>query len=474
MEARSVAERDTAILAALTRQVSLRTICAVYAIDALTVRQVAERAGQTLPVDAPGPHIIYSQRDAEIIRRALGGEDFTVIGDSLGITREWVRVIVKNNTGLSAKDLAGARESARRLFREQMVRDIAATDSDASLTDLANRSGLNVREVQTLLGAAEAARRRQSRTIANAASKEQIIASLQRVAAFPGGTPLSGPFYDKHCGDSVKSQRIIQVFDTWSAACAAAEVRSIAPVRADYQQQWTREDCLQWVAAYAGTTANPTFHGLTAWLRTQPGAPSSGTVRLRCGGWIKTLRDAHALPLDGSGIESNGPGERGATDESSDDPPDPTPARLPTMPDSSSGQGYQTDVERRSVVENAAQDRLVTFFEDRGWQVEDTRTTQPFDAIATKGGLIFYLEAKGTESAGDSVMITRGEVEHAHVHPGQCVIGIWSNMQFDDDSGALLPNAGDFRVLWFEPDVNDLKVVTYLWTPPADTAPLRD
>ena len=116
----------------------------------------------------------------------------------------------------------------------------------------------------------------------------------------------------------------------------------------------------------------------------------------------------------------------------------------------------------------------MTFFEDRGWQVEDTRTTKPFDAIASKGGLAFYLEAKGTESAGESVLVTRGEVEHARVHPGQCVIGIWSNMQFDDETGDVLPNAGDFRVLWFEPDVNDLKVVTYQWAPPADAAPLGD
>lgn len=191
-------------------------------------------------------------------------------------------------------------------------------------------------------------------------------------------------------------------------------------------------------------------------------------------GWIKTLRDAHALTPEGSGIDVADPAERGITDEASDHSQDPSPAALPTDPGGSSGQGYQSDVERRSVVENAAQDRLVAFFEERGWQVEDTRTTKPFDAIATKGSVTFYLEAKGTESAGDSVLVTRGEVEHAHAHPGQCVIGIWSKMHFDDRTGDVVGNAGDSRVLWFEPDVNDLKVVTYQWAPPADAAPLAD
>lgn len=41
-----------------------------------------------------------------------------------------------------------------------------------------------------------------------------------------------------------------------------------------------------------------------------------------------------------------------------------------------------------------------------------------------------YLEAKGTQSNGDAVFLTRGEVEHARLHRGNCVIGIWSGMRF--------------------------------------------
>jgi len=53
------------------------------------------------------------------------------------------------------------------------------------------------------------------------------------------------------------------------------------------------------------------------------------------------------------------------------------------------------DPERRTKVENAAQDRLMDHYRKDGWTVKDTRHGNPYDAIAEKDGEVVYLELKG-------------------------------------------------------------------------------
>lgn len=101
MESPTVSERNTAIVAAIGRGVSLRTVCAIYDIDAITVRRTVEAAGQGMPVDLPGPDVLIAPRESEMLRRALDGEDFSVISRGHGVSREWVRLVVKRHTGLS-------------------------------------------------------------------------------------------------------------------------------------------------------------------------------------------------------------------------------------------------------------------------------------------------------------------------------------------------------------------------------------
>ncbi|CAN7242520.1 DUF3883 domain-containing protein [Arthrobacter sp. LjRoot78] len=128
------------------------------------------------------------------------------------------------------------------------------------------------------------------------------------------------------------------------------------------------------------------------------------------------------------------------------------------------GQGLQMDTEVRRAIENAAQDRLMSYYQDRGWTVTDTRQNCPYDAIAVRDAERIYLEAKGTQSSGDSVIVTRNEVDHARQHPGLCVIGVWSGIRFIN--GMVDPEAGDFRVLAFDPDDRHLRPRDFDWMLP--------
>ena len=100
-----------------------------------------------------------------------------------------------------------------------------------------------------------------------------------------------------------------------------------------------------------------------------------------------------------------------------------------------------------------------------GWNVTDTRFGNPYDAVATRGDQVLFREAKGTETSGQSVIVTRGEVEHARAHPGQCVLGVLSEIIFDA-KGDVEPKSGVFRVLPWDPDTGELIPAGYQWQLP--------
>jgi hypothetical protein len=108
----------------------------------------------------------------------------------------------------------------------------------------------------------------------------------------------------------------------------------------------------------------------------------------------------------------------------------------------------------------------MNYYRDRGWIVTDTRHNRPYDAVADKGMERIYLEAKGTQSRGDSVIVTPNEVNHARQHPGECVMGIWSDMKLVD--GVMDRGSGKFRILPFSPEDQDLRPRDFDWAPPID------
>ncbi|MGW0239901.1 protein NO VEIN domain-containing protein [Micromonospora chalcea] len=138
------------------------------------------------------------------------------------------------------------------------------------------------------------------------------------------------------------------------------------------------------------------------------------------------------------------------------------PAPLPTR--GSPRQGWQLDPARRRKVEDAAQDRLMAHFRDRGWIVRDVRFGNPYDAIATRNGRTLWLEAKGTETKGAAVIVSRREVQWAREHDGDCVLGILSDVVFRPD-GEVDPASGTFRVFTWNPDGGALSARDYDFTP---------
>lgn len=145
----------------------------------------------------------------------------------------------------------------------------------------------------------------------------------------------------------------------------------------------------------------------------------------------------------------------------------PPAADAVERPPRASAQGWESDPIRRKQVEDTAQDRLMAHYSENGWAVTDTRFGNPYDALARRGGEVIFLEAKGTETTGAAVLVTTGEVKHAREHPGQCVMGVLSDIRFGPD-GQVDPQSGTFRMLPFEPADDALAVTGYQWRLPEE------
>lgn len=126
--------------------------------------------------------------------------------------------------------------------------------------------------------------------------------------------------------------------------------------------------------------------------------------------------------------------------------------------------GWQNDPVRRKLVEDYAQELLEESFRSDGWTVSDTRFGNPFDAIARKHRDVIYLEAKGTESDGHSVEVTKGEVEFATEHVGQCIMGIVSGVRFTR-SGTINRRTGALSIVDWDPASGMLFPTRFRWTP---------
>ena len=96
---------------------------------------------------------------------------------------------------------------------------------------------------------------------------------------------VSGPYYDKlrRSGqiDGPSSERIIQVFGSWTAACKAAGVPSPPAIRAEYTRRWSDEELVGYVAEFLTASSSAAMDSFELWCREEDSRPSPGTVRLQ-------------------------------------------------------------------------------------------------------------------------------------------------------------------------------------------------
>lgn len=173
------------------------------------------------------------------------------------------------------------------------LREIAAA-LKAPLTDVS----VAARPVDWLIldDSEVAAPSQRTESAAIVATRERARAALQAASLLAG--PLSHQSYTtlvregRVKGPSVA--RIVQLFGSWTSACAEVGVASGEPLRKNYERRWTRDEILDHVERFL---SEPTYRGAShqfdTWRAASNGdgsVPSLGTVRNLVGGTWNEIR----------------------------------------------------------------------------------------------------------------------------------------------------------------------------------------
>jgi hypothetical protein len=99
-------------------------------------------------------------------------------------------------------------------------------------------------------------------------------------------------------------------------------------------------------------------------------------------------------------------------------------------------QGFRLDKKLRDALEQHAMDAAKRFFTTKGYDVDDHHKDHPYDLLCTKKGEGLFVEVKGTEMGGKSVILTAGEVEFARRNKDQMALFVLHSIKVSPDGKA--------------------------------------
>ena len=237
--------------------------------------------------------------DLDVATAYVNGQSFNQLGASEGTTGEAVR----RRLGRMGLTSAVAREIRRASDDNRMNEDhpeFAVTKERINSFVIAH-PGCTLEEITEYLGWDVEPARSLLRDIEHLilgdvkpnaqhirALERQIAAavtSLQQAADYY--SPLTGPIYDQLVRDGkirgVSSQRMFQLFGTWTAACEAAGIEFRGTPDRDYERRWTDEDVLEWVSDYfLDLEFRGASHRYDEWRKQhqdRDDIPSAGSIR---------------------------------------------------------------------------------------------------------------------------------------------------------------------------------------------------
>lgn len=125
----------------------------------------------------------------------------------------------------------------------------------------------------------------------------------------------------------------------------------------------------------------------------------------------------------------------------------------------SKSQGFQLDPKLRKAIESYAMNEATTYFESLGYKVVDVSARRPYDLECVKGKAKLHVEVKGTQSKGESVFLTAGEVRFAVKHASEMALFILHSVQIDS-SGNVGGGVRDIHIPWIVNE-EDLAALSY-------------
>ena len=229
------------------------------------------------------PHATFetnNERNRYVVQMREAGHTLQAIGDSLNLTREMIRLIVKANAGPSASTVRVNREAKKQKQALDAFRDLGTADVETLAAHLDEKPG----RVRQLLGK-QAKKLPKGRANFEKIFSDEDLLTILRLSAEKIGGPLTCNAYRK-LGIQPTVAIFIGRFGTWKNACDKAGVTPGRAMRTNYTRAHSEEDMLAFVASYlADPRTNGSADGYEEWQRKVDGAPSLTLIRQRIGKW---------------------------------------------------------------------------------------------------------------------------------------------------------------------------------------------
>ena len=241
----------------------------------------------------PLPAVVFKtveERNIYVVIKRSEGYTLQAIANSLGLTREMIRLIVNAKSGPSANSV----RNIRKMNKEREVSQMAKNLTNPDLNILADRLNVTAGKVRELMGTKAKNFPRGRRNFEQEYSDADLISILKKYSKLAkgplsasrftalGGTPTPAVFYKR--------------FGSWLKACELASVEAGKAVRKNYKRAHTDEVMLAYIKSYlADPRTNGSAAGYDKWQRKVDGAPSLALIRQRLGQWnalkVQILKD---------------------------------------------------------------------------------------------------------------------------------------------------------------------------------------
>jgi predicted RNA-binding protein with PUA-like domain len=137
-----------------------------------------------------------------------------------------------------------------------------------------------------------------------------------------------------------------------------------------------------------------------------------------------------------------------------------------------SGQGFNSTAEERKAIEDYSMNAATEYMTAEGWQVEDVSRNHSVDLECSRQSEKLFVEVKGTQSPGSTVLLTRNEVKFNREHQPNVGLFIHYGIRLNvNDDGQTVASGGSTRFIlpWLISDAS-LKPVGYSHTVPDNRA----
>jgi Domain of unknown function (DUF3883) len=128
--------------------------------------------------------------------------------------------------------------------------------------------------------------------------------------------------------------------------------------------------------------------------------------------------------------------------------------------------GFQSNSKIRKVIELRAMKLVKAKFQSAGYEVEDVSARRPYDFLCARDSDTKYVEVKGTQTAGHTVVLTAGEVNFILHNKMNCVLCVVHGIRV---SGSRKPTASRGRISTerpFDLSTGTLNPISYMYLRP--------